>query len=435
MQFLPRAALRAACAGAVLASTPAVALSAEDHPAPGFASTEQVDPGGVVRELSDGRLLAFDGQFVRLFAADGTPLQTLADLGANFFTGALAVDPGEQFAVVGETSLGDLFRVELDGSGHSLLTNLFFNYDATFGPDGDLFVSAAVGGFGTGADVVRVDPDTGATQFVAHVAGSSGPLALDAAGNLFYATVSASFPAPLGSTDVLLWTAAQVDSGLLLDESDALVFGAGFDGATALVCDRTTGDLFLAEASFGSGVNRIVRVVGSAGVSPVLVEGEPFQWMTVAQYFDGTGPAIFAPFQPASGRGLVFEHTDFATFDRRLDLEPLRPSLQLTGPGTVGAGSFALEFSGCAPGGSCLIFFGPSALVGPEVALPLALPLFVALDLGTAIAAPFLLPVDGNGEAQLAAYNPGALLGLVSFQGLVLDTFGAAVGTSELASL
>lgn len=431
----PQRLLGAAFGATLLALSSPTAL-AQETVAPGYSTAAGQNPGGAIRELSDGRFLSFDGQFVDLFLADGTLAANLADLGNANFSGAFVIDPTETFAIVGESSNGDMFRVEIDGTGHTFLSNLVFNYDAKFSPAGELYVSAATGGFGTGNDVIRVDTTTGAQTQILDVAGPSGPIAFDSLGNLYYATVSGDFPSPPASTDVLLFPAGSIAAPAVpLQESDGFVFAAGFDGATTMVADRSTDRIYLGESNFGNGVNRLRLLAGSVAASPILVEGQPFEWLTVSQFMPGSGPADFAPFQPTGGGRLIYGRTDFATFNERRILEPARTTLAVSGAGTAGVGAFDLDFTGADPSGSILLVWGATSLVGPEIAFGSTPPLFTGLDLGTLAVLPFQLGVDGAGDTSLGLFNPGGLEGQLTFQGLVLNSGGAALATSTMAGL
>ncbi|QDU67540.1 hypothetical protein [Engelhardtia mirabilis] len=418
--------------GACLAPT----ALAQETVANGFGSQLSVDPSGSVRELSSGDLLTYDGRFVDRWAADGTFQLNIADLGSSFFSGAFAIAPDESFAVVGETTNGDMFRVALDGSGVALIANVVFNYDAKFAPSGELYVSAAQGGFGTGNDVIRLDPFSGAKVDILHVAGPSGPIAFDSSGNLFYATYSNLAQNPAVYTDVLLYPAASIAAPATpMSEADGIVYASGFDGASSMVADRTQDLIYLAEASFSAGTNRLRLVAGSAAASPVLVEGQLGDWITVAQFIPGTGAAQFAPYQPSAGGRLIYGRTDFFSFDERRTLSPARPTLTVTGAGTSGPGSFSLDFAGLDPAGSMLLLWGPTALTGPEFAVGTLPPLFTGLDLGSIQFLPFQLGVQPDGSSHSTFFNPGGLQGLLTFQGLLLDSFGAPEGATTMGSL
>jgi hypothetical protein len=408
-------------------------LAAAQGPAPGFAIPDLPQPGGVVLELASGDLVNYDGQFVRHFDPAGVELSVLADLGGPNFGGIFELDPSETFLIVGESSQGDVWRVELDGSGFTFLNNVFFNFDAEFAPDGRLYVSAATGGFFTGNDILRLDTVSGAIQSVAQVSGPSGPLTFDSAGNLYYATQSDSFPAPPGATDLLIFLAASLDVGLPLDENDAFPIGVGFDGASTLACDRTTDAIYLAETNSGTGLGRILQVVGGPDTSVVLMDAPAFHGVTIESFRSGTGPMVYAPYQPLGGGRLTYRQSDFSTFDGRRALLPARPTLGFSGPGTAGVGAVHVITAGFEPLDLVFYAFGPTSQVGAELALPGAVPLFVGLGLGTLQFWPTPVTVDGNGDATLPLFHPGGLHGLVSFQ--ALGVRGSNVlGTSPVAN-
>ncbi|MEO0650455.1 MAG: hypothetical protein AAFZ65_07240 [Planctomycetota bacterium] len=417
----------AAAAALLLSPTPLLAQQVAD----GWRTDLLIDPAGSQIELSDGSFVTFDGQFVARVDATGVNATTLFDFGAFVFGGALVAAPDESFVVVGESSNGELYRVALDGSGGTFLADLDFNFDAAFAPDGALYVSAAVGGFGAGNDLLRVDVATGATTTVAQVAGPSGPIDFDSNGSLFYATQSGAFPAPAGSTDVLAWSDAQLNGGLLLSEADATLVEAGFDGGGSLVIDRVTDAIYLAENNFGSGLNQIRRV--GAG-SPVLFAGEPFEFLTLEGYVAGSGPQVFAPFQPEGAGRLTIGRSDFATINQRLALTPQRPTLTSDGPGATGPGAVYLNIAGAAPLEGCLLYFAPGGTT-ESLVVPNLVPLFVEIDLGPATPFPFALATGADGGASVSLFNPGGAS--LSMQGLLIGFEGGmmtALGTTTAVS-
>ena len=306
--------------GTVPAALPALP---QDDPAEGFALdpvavAPPTLPGGpfgatvfgAARTLSNGDVVTFDGQTILRLASDGTPLATLGVLPAIAFTGCFAIDPAETLAVVGESSTGEVYRVPLDGSGMTLLTNLTFNYDAVFEDADTVLISAATGV--SGNDLVRVDVNTGATTCVALVPSFSGPLAVDPAGGLYYGLQTS--PA-----QVIHWTAGQLDGGACLSELDATVVGDGFAGSTSMAVDPTHGDLYMSVNDFSTGSNRIVRVEGDASVSPVLVEGTtPFHSLSGLQFETGVDGAVFFPYQPAFGGALRYTQRRLRGLQRAL---------------------------------------------------------------------------------------------------------------------
>ena len=420
-----------------LSATPALS---QGTPLVGFQIQDVANPGGgSTRTLSNGDVIGFNGQTVTRFDSTGNVLQVLHTFPTSNFTGAFAVDPTESFAIVGESSFGDVFRVDLNAGGAVFLANLFFNYDAEFAPDGSVYLSAATGGFGADNDLVRLDPLTGATTFVAHVLGASGPLSVDNNGNVFYATVSADFPAPSGFTDVLIFTAgslASADCGVpggCLDESDAIPYAFGFDGASDMAYDPQTGAVYMAENDFFSGLSRVWKVQSGSASSalPFVIEANG-NWTSGLEILGNTGPAVLQAFQPTSSARLSYKSSG-----ARREVTARRPEVNLSGPGTTSAGLVTLDVAAAEPGGLALLFYGPTSLVaGSESVLPIAnmTPLFSAMDLGS-LTFGALLTLDGAGTASTSFNNPG-LFGKVSIQGIVLDANGQLfLGTTFRADL
>ena len=420
-----------------LSATPALS---QGTPLVGFQIQDVAYPGGgLMRTLHNWDAIGFYGQTVTRYDSAGNVLQVLHTFPTSNFTGALAVDPTESFAIVGESSFGDVFRVDLSAGGAVFLTNLLYNYDAAFAPDGSVYLSAATGGFGTDNDLVRLDPLTGATTYVAHVLGASGQLSVDNAGNVFYATVSDSFPAPSGSTDVLIFTASALAGadcnvpGGCLDESDAIPFAFGFDGASDLTYDPQTGAVYMAENNFFSGLSRVWKVQSGSATSalPFVIESNG-NWTGGLEVLGATGPALLQAYQPTSSARL-----SYTSSGARREVTARRPEVQLSGPGTSGAGLVTVDVAAAEPGGFALLFYGPTSMVaGSESVLPIAnaAPLFSAMDLGTLKFGALLL-LDGAGAASTSFNNPG-LFGVVSIQGMVLDVNATQfLGTTMRADL
>lgn len=389
--------------------------------------------------LSNGNAVTFDGQTVALVDALGNPVQTLHTFPASNFTGIFNVDPTESFVVVGESTNGDVYRVDLGGAGATFLTNLVFNYDATFAPDGNLYVSAATGGFSMGNDLVRLDPLTGATTFVAHTGGASGPVATDPAGNLYYGFASDAWPTPPDSSYVMIFPAATLagaDCGVpggCLDETDAISYSTGYDGSSDMVLDPATGAIYMAENNFFTGTSRIWRISqGAINPTQAFVDEVNGNWTSNLQILNGPDPATLQAYQPAGVDSLVYSSSG-----ARRSVTGRRPYLFANGPGTTGAGQVDLGLNSGAPLGIALLFFGPTANLAPsEVALPIAnpAPLISGLDLATAQYGA-LMALDATGAGSLSFQNPG-LIGVISIQGVVVSPNGVSLlGTSTRVDL
>lgn len=410
----------------------------QDTPAAGFGLETDSYPGqSQTATLSNGDILHFDGTTIARSDAGGSLLSTLATLPAFAFGSFLVVSPDETFAVLGESSLGNLYSVDLAAGGATVLTNLFFNYDADWEAPDSLIVSAATCGFGCGNELFRVDTTTGLTTLIANVGGASGPVVVEANGDVVYGRPSDTFS--LGDHSVLRFAAADLTGSPVAQEVDAAVVGEGFDGAGDLARDPVDGRIYLAENDFVSGINRIRLVLGDAGLSPVIVEGATGLTIGNLEFEAGDGEALFRAYQPSRGGLLRYNSTDFFAVFERQHVVPARPALNLTGPGTTGAGDVTALVSGGPVGGFAALLYGPTALFDPlesPFLLPaLEAPLFTGLDLGTLIFDASVIALDGAGAGQLVFPHDGSLIGLVTGQALVVDDDLRVVQMSTPASL
>ena len=429
-----------------LLATQAPASAATDDPSAGFQvqSLPQAAlpcksfAAPVSASLSNGEALVFDGQRVVHYDLAGSEVGVVTSLSSCVFPSFLLIDPTESFVVFGESETGYIYEAPL-GLGNSAqpITNLTFNYDALFFGSGELFVSAAATPTGNG--IYRVDILSGSVTLLATVPGPSGPLLLDAAGNLLYGMQFDGFPLPpTGGHDLIRWDAAQLASGAVLDESDATLVVAGFDGITDLALDSSTGAVYLAEnAGFTSGANRIRRVGTGLAGSEVLVEGSvAFATLSNLEFLPGAGAARFLGYQPATGGTLRYASTDFVSSFERSAVMPLRPRTSVSGPGTSGVGPFDVRVDDAPPLGFGLVYYGPTSDFDPnEAVLQLSLPIFVGLDLTTISRAPGTLMVDTAGAGTQGYSSPGGLQGLFAIQVLLFDAGGKLAGTSSAAFL
>ncbi len=393
--------------------------------------------GGSLRMLSNGEWLRWSGASLDRLDANGAVVQNYATFSPSVFTGALALAPDESFAIVGESSNGAMYRLDLPNGPLVPLANLPFNFDAAISAQGDVIVSATAFTFFFN-ELVELDPSTGQLTFLGTIPGPSGPVAFDPAGNLYYATQVNTFPAPLGFTDVLLWLAPTVQAGTL-SVGNAIFFETGLDGGSSLAVDPTTNRLYLAESNFSFGYVSKIREVTQFGLpNPVLFEGPPGAFVGFSQLIAGTGPGVFAPFQPDASARLRIAWNDFAGNSGARFLGPKRPTAQFSGPGTSGVGPASFEVAGGPPGGFGFVLIGPTTLVGTtEIAVlnPVGLPLLTPLNPGTIVLLPGATALDSAGAFNLGFFNPGTLNGLVSAQALFFDGGLYAVGTSTLANL
>jgi hypothetical protein len=409
-----------------------------DTPTPGFVLNALPYPGaGLVTTLANGEFLAFDGQVLSRHDSSGALLQTLTTLPNFVFASFLVVDPTESFAIFGESSNQEILKIDIATGAILLTDNLTFSFDAVFLDADTVLISAAVCGFCGDNNFYLYESNDGSMQEIAQVSGPSGPLALDAAGNLYYAQQSGLFPAPAGSTSILRFDAALLDGSVYLGDSDATVISTGFDAGGDLVCDPATGALYLAESSFSTGNSFLFEVKSTRGSSNLVATSGAFTSIGGLEFVSGAAPAAFAPYQPAFGGTLRYTTTDFFSFSDRYEVRPARTELALSGVGVTGAGPFDLDLTGGPAGGVAYTIYGLQSLLAPTeigYVTGVTAPLFTRLDLFTFVYGP-ILALDGNGEATLGFTNPGTWQGTAAVQALIVDPSLGIVGTSTLALL
>lgn len=401
---------------------------AQDLIGPGFALGAQQPvpvPGAAYRTLSNGTRVVFDGLTVDLYDAAGTFQTTLGSLPGFVFPSFVAVNPSETLALVGESSHHDLFRVDLSGGGLVPIANLVFSFDAVFLDETSAIVSAATCGFGCGSDLVRVDVLSGVTQVRGLIPGASGPLALGSNGDLYYTTVSGSFPPPPASSDVLRWSAAQVASGDPLTEASAQVAVAGLDGGASLAVDPVFGGILVAESAFGA-TSRIRLYSPDGLLVSTVVESQ--DWLGGVELRAGGGLGHFFPYQPADGIQLSYN-----SFGQISTIHAQQPQASLAQLGTTAT----LTVTGAPAHGALVLLWTSQGQWSPVLESHLVPALGFLLHSGVAPTAfrrqSFLIPADANGVATFSYFDLGGLAGTLVFQPLVIDAGGKIVGMSTAA--
>ena len=417
----------------------AISLNAQQV-AEGYSHQTTALPAGAGQVLSTGAgTVYFDG--TDLNVDDGAGPQSLLTF-ASYTFGSFTAPIGATKVLFGESSNGGIWSVPLDGSGAQLVANVTFNYDAVLLDDDRALVSAKTGGFAAADnDVIFVDLLTGQTQLVAQFPGASGPLAVDDAGDVYYATSSNLFPAPPGAVEVLRIPRAAVDNAivnnLVLGASDATVVAQGLDAAGDLAFDDD-GDLFYVDW-FNGRIGEIHDADSAlASVGPALIDysgvgasGTSLQFVPLAS----PAPQVFEPFQPAGGTLKVFE-TDYVTVTQRRDLLSAQPALAASTASPVPAGPFSMDVSAGPASGFAVVLLATSPASG---LLTASVPGFEApllVDAALASTPMFVtLSLDAAGDGSLPLNNPGFIPALdATAQALVLSLSGA-IGTTTVETV
>jgi hypothetical protein len=424
-----RSTLVAAFALGVLApATPALS-PLQDTTLPGF-SLEGQRPVGVYdayATLPNGDRVVFDGVVMNLVAEDGTPIRVLGTTSGFVFPSFVLPDPTSTCALIGESSRGKIYRVDLAGAGASVLADLDNNFDAVFENARHALVSAAPCGFGCGNEIHRLDVNTGALTLVASLAGPSGPIARASNGDLYYGSI----PNSPGPGTILRWTQAQVASGAILDESSAAIFASGIDPASSMRFDTVYGHLFVSTPVFG-GTSQILEFAPSGTLVAAVIQSPDY--LANVELLPTQGIGSFQAFQPEGVR-LNYRGTDyFANTSAIRTVRTRRPRAFTSGPGLTGPGAVTFTVRGAHPNASFLVMVGRASSYDPnESTYDLGTYLFhTGMPIG-GIRRLTYVATDANGEGSFTFYNPGNLQGTRVLQAMIRDSGGTFVGSSTEA--
>ena len=349
------------------------------------------------------------------------------DLGANNDIGLMVRPPGSPELFYTSVMTGALYARNLASGKTRTLAGPVFAFDLALTPDGQILVSANPffprvpdGG------IWLVEPGSTPREVV-RLTGPSGPLLVDRAGNLLYATQSPVFPTPPGSTRILRFPAAALAQALAggppLTEADAATVIAGLDGAFDMAMDDRD-RLMFSDPARGT-VHRTLPGSFILDPVPAIQVGDS----ALQLEFHGRGDGLFAAHQPEHGGALHLLTTNWVDRMAVYQVQPLRPTV-ISSP-TARAGPGAVQFfvqDGPGSGQSWLLAsFVPS---GPE--LPLfyidGLPLWIALNPSAPVFS-LPLPLDQVGNGTLALVHPGGFAAEVRFQAV---TMGVDVGGTVL---
>lgn len=422
-----RSPLLSALVATTLACHSAAQLTSEgftpsSQPLPAATSLACTMPTGEVR---------FDGTTVTL-VAPGQPTQTLLQF-ASFVFGSflLPTDPNHVlFGCTGQQHTVWLLPLQGPPPTQPLAT-LPYNYDAANYDATHALVSARTGGFAApDNELWLLNLQNGRVQLVAKVPGASGPVALHANGDVFYATGFAGFPVPPGQAKVLRFQRSRCDAAIatrrVLGLHHANLVAAGLDSLGDMEFDDD-GDLVFVDW-FNSRVAELDDAAsGNATSASSLVDYSLAPvFPTTLQFVAGTSGPTFEAFQVANGSLSVFE-TDYVTTAGLRTLRSRPATLTTVPAATIPAGPFVFDVAGGASGGLGMLAL---AFAPATSTFPLQLAGFEAqLSWSLALANPVWLPIlfDASGHATLAASNPGfspaapatAQVGFVSTAGLL----------------
>lgn len=405
--------LAAAFVGALFSPT----VSAQETIAPGFAVASSTPPPvafAASDSTSDGRRVFFDGSTIDLYDASGSFLLNLGTTTSFVFSSFVEVDPTDTYAIVGESSNGEIYKVMLDGSSMTTIATIQFSYDAVFEAPDTLLVSATH--FGTGNDILRLDADTGLFSPVAVVPGFSGPLDLAPNGDLVYGE-----PSVTGGR-ILRFDASLLTAGPVLDEFDADVLVSGLAGAASLAVDPVFGNIFMTSNEWAVSGN-LFEFDGDGNLVETIAGSTA--WLTGLEFIQGPGVGHFHAYQPADGLNLRYSNgTD------EVVIAPQQPVLTHTQFANFGV----LHITGAVPNSGALVTFGSAADMVPEYSMQLSFDFLYNTDmpLNRIRRLGLRIPTDSNGEGSFSYFTPGGgTPGARWFQLLITDPTNLFVGASN----
>lgn len=428
-----------------LASAATIALCASQLGAQqlteGFQESVSALPAGTsnVLTLTSGKVY-FDG-FDLTYVGNG-PSSALSLLSFPSYTfGSFSAAIGSTEVLFGESSNGGIWKLGLNGQPAQQVGIVPFNYDAVMLDDDRALVSAKTGGFSApDNDVMFVDILTGQTQLVAQFAGASGPLAVDAIGDVYYATAPSAFPAPPGTVSVLRLTRSLIDNAIatntVLGLGQAQVVIAGLDAAGDLAFDDD-GDLFYVDW-MNNKIGEINDADGpSAYLSSPLIDydGSGLSGSVLQFQATASGLQVFEPFQPTGNQLLVHE-TDYATISQIRSVAASRPLLTASASNPIPAGTFSLTTDSGPANGLGLLAF---AFTTPSGAMSLQVPGFeqpLLID-GALSNNSVLIPqtFDASGVSTIAISNPGFTAIIDTTAQMVCFSLTGAIGTSQTVAM
>jgi hypothetical protein len=169
------------------------------------------------------------------------------------------------------------------------VTTITLPFDVVFLSPAEALVSASPTGASTA--IVHLNVTTGATRPIATLSGPSGPVGLDASGNLYYVTSTFEFPAPPGSHTLLRFgqtaVAQAIKGARVLTEADGQAIASLDSGFGMAITKR--GDFFVTNL-FGA----VEHVTPQGTVKPFAqtLDGG-FALFTYTALFEQTG--VFSP--------------------------------------------------------------------------------------------------------------------------------------------
>lgn len=378
----------------------------------------------------------FDGSDV-IWLENGQAPRSLLHFTAPRF-GAFTLPLRSGLLLFADSSLGEVWLLSTSlGRAPQQLGSIVLPYDAAQLSPTTVVVSAKLGGYGASDnDLVQIDLTTGAVTNLGHVPGASGAVAVDAQGQIVYATAPATYPPPAGSVQVLRWTAQQVLVAQLgaipLTQTNAQVLASGIDAVGDLALDSDD-DLFFIDW-FNGRLGEINDLGQSAWVESLVDYSVSNVSCGTLQFVGNTGQ--FEPWSTFGDGQLYIHETDYMQVSQLRTMSPRAAAVVPSVAGVIPRGPFTLQLQQ-GPQNGIGIF--ACALAPTRNLVPVGIAGFeqtllwdTSLVLGTSL----FTPLSSSGQAQISLTNPGIPLGsqLVAAWAFADNTL-RVIGASTIAVL
>jgi hypothetical protein len=305
-------------------------------------------------------------------------------------------------------------------------------FDAVRLANGDLLLSAnpTWPASGAASGVWLVGPGKVPRELL-RLVGPSGPLALDAAGDLIVGEIGPIAPPPPGTARLLRIPAARVQQAILgasLTMADVSAIGAGWHGLYDLVV-ATDGRIVASDPA-----SNLVHATVPGGLTPAAVwcDVGAGRFATRMRWHDAANANTpFAGYMPAErAPALSVLCSDYVAASELVRIAPQRPRASVQPGPTLPPGAASLELTAAPPLGLA-VWFASVPTTAPEqplAAFPGA-PLWHGLDPASAVAIA-MAPIDANGAASVPWANPGGVPMALTVQALTLGAQAGVHGTA-----
>jgi hypothetical protein len=354
--------------------------------------------------------------------------------------GLVAIPAGSHEIFFTDFNNGDFFRRHVLTGKQVVIKGVVNTFDVAVTRKGEVLVVANPKWPARGATsgIWLMDTAQGKHREVIQLAGPSGPLVLDAQGNLLYALQPSTFPAPKGSVKVIRFPQSLVQKaiqgGKPLTISQATVVLNALDGALDLAFDDRQ-RLYISDPQSG-GLRRTLPAT-------MTLDGRAFMQVsrlaTLWLQFVERRAATFDGFQPGDGGELYVATTDWQTTAEVWQIQAVRPVLSSDPTVRIPKGPMQLSLRGAPGKAAAWLVLSASPPRAAEIALfyDLGVPGWVGLDLQKPHVV-LLAATDATGSYQLKLQNPGGTGFRVHLQALAVagtTPTTRQVGTSNVLAL